>query len=732
MEPRVEFTNFSDVMKASPFDPEYDLNRTLTEDIYYNHLHVQTERQVELIEMLGKLIDSKLEPNRVIFMRGHAGNGKTTFLHSFMRADDNEHVYYDFQELRRTLGGEASDDFGSDDIQLFLNRRLRDMSRFAETLKFLHANRRTLKDADFISARLYAALAKAGEEPDDEITNDWLDSFEYRDSLAITFVHLFRNVKPGKKTILFFDNLDVAPMDHIANRFLVYFQNALSSATYISRHELFANDNVDFRRDFRFVFCMRDANDAMLNAHLAHRAGFVQAPFVVSFDADVYRSIAEKRVQFVESYFPEHDVKLYSSGSFTAVLGAILADDYFRDVFLPLYNNDYREIAGLLVRLIQKLGITLQQRRYERRGMLMFGIIDDLLTRDFLRDYMKITADPWEGYCYIDRVMLTVLINCSDYRRGGPHGESCEAYSLFYIVQDLDKVYRNVPAVLRSIARCFVSHQFNRVHLITVMNRRVLGVEEFVRTYKDMFDVAMKNSDDSEVLKVRNELNSILIRVNPAGFTYVRYVLPHFEFYANVIGDTVRGQENSPLFADPLRRVRVDNEMRFAFEVKIDAVLAQVRTHIESMKKFFDSRYAAVMPAEKFPSSVYCFRHTGAVRLATKKGHSHAIKIVTAHIDYIDSFRLQFVGQVSAPDVRRRINESLVSRIERYVQMLALAPDTEVAGRFRDQFNHAIQSIRNSGYNDISTRIEREGPRARDEAAISDAEESRGSRHTVT
>jgi energy-coupling factor transporter ATP-binding protein EcfA2 len=715
MKPIVEFSNVADMLKASPFDPEYDLNKTLTEEIYFEHLHVQSTRLAELIQLLREFLNSKFEPNRVIFLKGYSGNGKTTFLHSFMHASPEEqHIYFDFQEVRSTVYGEGRDDLHvPDQIKLLLIRRLRSMDNLTETLRFLFVHRRALKDADFISTALYDFLSTSEDAHDQEWRNRCIDNFSFQDTFACIFVHCFRTTRSGRKTIFYFDNLDVAPMEYVANRFLVYFQDALSAALHIARHECFADREINFRRDYRFIFCLRDANDAILNAHLADRLGFVRAPFAVSFDAELYRQVAEKRLEFVESRFPDHDLNLHGGTKFSAVMSAILSDQYFTSVFLPLYNNDYREVASLLVRLIQNPNITQRYNAvdYDLRGTLMFGITDSLLTKDFLRDYMTIPADEKEGYCYIDRVLLTVLINSADYRRGIPQIGSGEAYSLFYLVKDLESVYRNIPAILRSIARCFGSYQLNRVHLMTLLNRKVGDVQEFVRTYSAMFDRALSGDDSIETVKIKNELSAILVRLNPAGFTYVRYLLPHFEFYGNLVGNT------ASLFTEPMKRIVVSGEEMYAFEARIDAVLKQVRKHVSYMKTFFDTRYvAAGITAHKFPASIYCFRHPGMVKVAKKTGHSHTIKIVTAHIDYIDWFRRRLLSRFDSDDTDvRHVNELLVSRIRKYAQLLRQAPDRDIANSFEEQFERAALGIARSNYADRTTPIEREGGRARDE-----------------
>jgi hypothetical protein len=671
----VKFTNMSDLMRASPFDPDYDLDQSLTTEIFFREFHVARE---QLIAGLDELIESRLEPNRVIFLRGYAGNGKTTFIHTFILHRTNDRpIYLDFTTVRHHLSAES-----------VMRKALRGMTDIGNSLRYIGENRRPLRD--FLSAPLFEHLGKL---PHTGTPEEWLDEtfdlFDLRDTFAVLFIHLFHSFTDAQKTIIYFDNLDTARMEDLANNFLLYFQDALSAAIYISRLPLFAGKEIDFRSHFRFVFALRESNEAILNAHLSDRSGFVRAPFELSFDAALYKDVAHRRIAFAAEHFPTEDVLPYGDGRLSHLLNAILEDMYFQQVFLPLYNNDYREVAGLIVGLIreERLNESHATVDFELRGRLMFGVVRNLLTEDFLNDYLRIPANP-SGYCYIDRVMLTVLINCSYYRRY-PQQQSGDPYSLLYLVRDLLPLY-TMHTILNSIARCFMSQQLNRVHLITILDRKVATVDDFVDAYTPMLDVAL-NDATPQTLKLKNELSAVKVRVNPAGFTYVRYVLPHFEFYSNLV------RNKSSLFTFPLELVtNADGKTLYAFEAKIDRVLKQVRDHAKSMKKLFDSRYQAIgVTSENFSTSNYCFRHLGRVELPRQAGGlSHTIRIITTHVNYIDELRRRILADKTLDNAEvTRINEAIVLRIRRYVQLLQHAVDPELADVFAQKFESHTKVI---------------------------------------
>ena len=674
----IKFTNMSDLLKASPFDPEYDLEQSLTKKIFFDEFHVARDR---LVNSLDELMESALQPNRVIFLRGFAGNGKTTFIHTYMRHRQHDRsVYIDFTPVRKHLSPET-----------VMRTTVAELSNVEETLRFVFEHRRALRD--YFSPQLLNHLATGVP---DRASQEWLDdmvnAFDLRDTFAYLFVHLFRSFEKGKRTIFYFDNLDTARMEELANNFLVYFQDALSAGTYIARLPLFADKEIEFRSDFRFIFCLREANEAILNAHLSDRSGFTRAPFELTFDAGLYQDVARKRIDYAALHFPTRNVLPGGNGRFSHLLHEILKDSYFQEVFLPLQNNDYREVAGLLVKLIDQYKLSEKHASvdFELRGRLMFGMVASLITENFMNDYLRIPADP-SGYCYIDRVMLTVLINASHYRRY-PLQQSGDPYSLFHLVRDLLPLY-SLHSILNSVARCFMSEQLRHVHLLTILDRRVATIAQFEEEYTPMIDVAL-NASEPQTLKIRNEVSEVKMRVNPAGFTYVRYVLPHFEFYSNLV------RNKSCLFHEPLDRAKnAEGKDLYAFEAKIDCVLNQVREHAKSMKNFFDSRYRAIgINPEDFPTSKYCFRHFGRAEMPRYAGgHSHTIRVVTAHVNYIDELRRRILLDKNLPESEvRRINEGVVQRIQSYAQVLELAIDQEQAESFQKKFELHTAVIQNN------------------------------------
>lgn len=691
----IKYENISDLLKASPFDTEHNLDNSLTSDFFFENWHVRSPQLESHLTRFDEFMYNDRQPNRVVFLKGFAGNGKTTFIHTFIREREQyRHVYYNFQDLRGPAdppAAEGNADTAPDEVKLMLNRRLRSLDGIFDTFRFLRTHRAALKSEDFISGRLFEYLEAGPAEGFDPLR---MDKFDIKDTFTCLFVHLFRQQSADRRTLLYFDNLDVATMSYIADRFLIYFQNAVSAAMPLSQHDLFAEE-IDFRANYRFVFALRDANEAALNAHLAERIGFARAPYPLSFSGESFAQIADRRIQYAEAQPAER----VPQDKFSSMLDVVLKDVYFQDVLLPLYNYNYRELIGVLVGVLEDQKITLLdcEDRYRLRGTLLFGLIRVLLRNNFLKAYQTTLSPNNDGYCYIDRVLLTVLINCSNYYRGRDQNHESDPYNLLFLAKDLKKVYLDVEPILEAIARCYLTHKTNRISLLTVLSTKVDDPHEFVREFGDQLSHALSKDDNIATERARNKAMSILLRVNPAGFTYVRYILPHYEFYSNLVDNP------NSLFQDPARWNRKE---QFSFEPRVDKVLQQVEQHVDTMAKFFESRYKpAGITADKFPFSKYCFRHQKKSKHAKTAGHSHTIKIVTQHIDYLEQYRERLLKSERDEEERRALNKALVSRVERYVELLAKAPDQKTATIFWDEFRTAIDTIVAKDYKDWTTRI---------------------------
>lgn len=698
-----------DFLNGSPYDPHFNIDNQLTEELFHECLFVESDGLKKLCEEFKKTIDDIIIPNQLIFVSGYAGNGKTTFVRTFQsRHDEYRHIYYDFQEKR--AGFSTSDN--DLEVKLMLIRAIR--NSFSEdnspsqtdikaTFYFLYTNRVYLKHEDLISRNCFRELDSETNSGkiDYEFINKLEEIFSLKDIFTTFFVHIFLHANTDKKTIIYFDNLDITAMEYLSNVFLVYFQESLYNANLLARSHLFEDKKIRFQNNFYFVFCLRDANDAIINQHLAPRISLKRFHFSIIFDPEYYKRIVERRIVVLDQVLqPKELTKTgISLQKLKATLLTFIEDSYFTNVFIPLYNYDYRKIVNILLNTIVKHELsTATNKRYGMRGLLVFEVVKSLSTNNFLRDYLDKYPDKSNGYCSIDRVMLTVLINSSDYVRDTTIKGSSNTSDFYSFIKRLTHVYKEVDVVLESIGRCFLNHEKNWVHLLTLINCKIDNLDDFISEYQDKFQKIQEDPDLRENIKLKNSLNNIKLRINASGFAYLRYVLNHFEFYSNL------AENSTPLFVFPLEKTARGN--RYTFEDVIDNVFHVVRTHTDSMGTFFEDNYIpiGIMP-EKYYQSDFCFRHLGGSKHAQSAGYFHSTRVITSHIDYLDNFRRQAIKETYLPeDEKIRINKILIAKVDKYITLLEKSHDKKAAKDFSD-LRKGVKKIIASDYRDMHTQI---------------------------
>src|SRR6185503_5134752 len=86
-----------EILQCSPFDKTRNLGGRLTPELFFQRLFIETAEikalEVELVDAL----TSELENNRIIFLEGYSGTGKTTFIRHFLNTHSEfESEYIDF------------------------------------------------------------------------------------------------------------------------------------------------------------------------------------------------------------------------------------------------------------------------------------------------------------------------------------------------------------------------------------------------------------------------------------------------------------------------------------------------------------------------------------------------------------------------------------------------------------------------------------------------------------
>lgn len=683
----------SETLKASPYDAESDLGGTLTELIFYKKLYVSTSSFNELSQKLRLRIDSIVEDNNVIFISGFPGNGKTTFLRKFINNnEDFNHKYIDLQSI--VINRKRNKEEIRDEVIDLLGRQVIHEPDFLNTLFFIQKNSHLFLKHGFISKTTADYLFnKDFEQMDEYKLTDFaislLDIFEYKDAYTFFFSGLFLKTNSNEKTIVYYDNLDVMSMEYVADSFLVNFETALMNANLLSRSAIF-KEFLDFKSKFRFVFCLREANNARLNSHIRDRIKLKRVQFKLNIGSNYYKKIIEKRISFLREIISDDDLYRRDIDFKSLQIGfqRIVNDQYFKDVFIPMYNYDYRNTVDTLVYSLFKYQKEQNESLdYGTRGSLLFSLVRKIKFQNFLFSYSDEAPDPDEGYCLIDRMVLVVLLNKSKYRRRIDEFDESEDYGLFSLVRNLSPYY-NVENILDSIAKCFLFHQKNWVHLLTIeeykIQSRELFVSDFKKDIQDILEKPNKKKNEKKIIK----LDEIKVKLNPSGFVYIKYLLPHFEFYSNLVGN------ESPLFFNALS---FENNA-YNFQNKIESVLKLVTKHTNSMRTFYRKKFhKSIESHDSFRKSTYCFKHIGRTTLPLREGLFHSTRIITSHIDYINRFRINLIKNLERDEMVKRINEIMIEYYSEYIDLLKGTNDSKVREKAAI-FQLKLQKLKNNPY----------------------------------
>lgn len=686
-----------DILIASPFDDKMDVDEKFTENIFYKQLYVEDEYEEHATKLI-QTINADLKRNTMILISGYAGTGKSTFIKTFIkRTPAFAHYYLTFDD-RSTYP--SPNNTGNEILSLIKKYLYSD--DIGRTIAFLVTNRIELKASQLISDKLYQYTATPSTLLPERIV-DVITAFDIKDTFTCFFCHLFLNLQENKIAVIYFDNLDNVKLEFLSATFLDYFNRSIVDANVLRKIGDFARKNLSIS-NFRFIFSLRDASGAVANHHLASRTQFNNmVSFKIAFKPAHYQTILEKRIEFLPKVFDEkHIFGGASLNSVSSFLRQLIRDSYFQKVFLPLFNKDYRTVVKALTDILEKTedpdSLT-RDLSYISRGNLLFGLIKYSLGENFLKKY-KEAEIPLGGWCYIDRVLLTFLINATRYNRekseiGISESDLSESYQLTDCIKQLERFY-STEAILEAISRCFLYHERNWAHLLTIYNvnltreKQTHFIRETARKYahREKLDSQQAKTQDTNP-EDRIDLNSIRIRVNLAGFTFVRYILIHFEFYSNL------AKNNHPL---SIRESEIRNPPKiFYFQEAIDNVLKVVGHHIGSMEKFFDERYRAVV-GDTFDTTDYCFRHLGDAIVAVDKGWFHSTRIITSHINYIDRFRCEVPAKFTdaSDETLIRVHRTLVDKIERYIELLRSSFDERGKSDFIADFEEAITAIKSA------------------------------------
>lgn len=699
------------ILKGNPFDHLLNFNGLLTTTIFLRKL-LADQHLSAAMEAFRRLLNDPAKS--IIFLSGYPGIGKTTFLHSFQYkySEEFDHLYFDVQKIRQNLknsdgdGREMHHNHHQQVLQLFQSEMLDfsdEQCNILETFQYLYDQCQYLYHGNFISPEFAAYLQQHDPEAFGQALNPafveqtmrqpW---FGFLDTFTVFFANLFLQNRPGIHHVVYFDNLDILEMEYITETFMETFINAYHNAAALAASPLFQHKNIWFTTDYKFVFSFREANDARVKSiHILSRLRQEIVRFPLQFQAGYFTDILRRRLELIQDIFPPNEIEANHRLSLQDIerwMTLLTEDHYFKHIFLPVFNYDYRKSVAFVLEIIQKCAEYSPKFRndpprflnYGHRGILLYCLLDRLREMDFISKYPDIkAANIPKGYCSLDRMMLTVLLNNCQYlpledKLYKDQLNIREACPLDKLVQVMQPVVRDEKKILKSIARCFLYHQRDWVNLVTVLN----------------WEVASKDTFVNELMQDRKAWHHVRIKVNDSAFAFVKYLLPHFEYFGIIV------RNNRPLFMEDLNQKIVDQRVVYAFEYPIDRVFDMVQKHILAMMNYYRVECALdnggpFKTPKEYRTSDFCFRHLGKRGYQVDEGYFHCTRIITSHIDYIDRFRTNLFQRHPhlKPSQIAEINERLIHRIQKYLDLMMLTIDDRAIQQLHPHFQERVNQI---------------------------------------
>lgn len=206
------------------------------------------------------------------------------------------------------------------------------------------------------------------------------------------------------------------------------------------------------------------------------------------------------------------------------------------------------------------------------------------------------------------------------------------------------------------------------------------------------------------------------IHICTAGVAYIENIVPHFEFMLSRHKSTYAYASNKnyhPLFAESSEDLLPQREQtelcKYRFERKIDWVYSDVYDCCCNSNAFAKQimDYYKISASEYINSSYYNYRSaTHGYR------QSYGARLIFSHVGYVERYRrfiLSKVGTTLETNIKSDINQRLVSRIKRYLQLYlneSLCYKTDRQDEVAQYLMQAIGIIEDSDYKDYITRIE--------------------------
>lgn len=684
--------------RATPFTEhgEFNYNGALKEDFFFDNMFSKMGKCNTYVSDIKKSLEN--HNHKSILLIGNQGCGKTTFVHNLSReCSQYKFIFFDFDA-----------DTSNPTLEEYIER----LSLYL--LELLKSNKETnkvfynlfIKNKNLITQKINANnnINNFFEEFKKTFINNTKKSLEddfikiinalyFNQILSLIILwHLsnvfiaYKSQQEIRKIIFCLDNLDVlVNKEIIENFFREYFRFVRNVDSIIQKldEDFIKQYNVTYNKLFSFIFCCRQHTWARVKEHYRQDNNFVQISTLERNISDAFdkRKIVKCRNQYILDNKVFYGDFINTVERTKAVLSDMDSTEKYQHNIYDLFDDDYRQCNITFEKLLEenpnlfkdysKMKDKLSQTNgslYGARGIIYKALFDKFRECGIFDDIgVLILNERVEKPLVSNARMILNYLNVHTY---SPNKNN-QKYIVFEKVVDafegiIDK--EDIDNALRAMFRLGYDSPWNEL-------------------------IAFNEIHSKEI----TDCSGLEVFITKAGHEYLSLIATHFEFFNARVSK--KREINIPLFSE--QSMQGSEKYKYHFQETINLVLEAVRGCCKRMSEYYDTvmkkRFAT---KEEYLQSDYVYSDANVL---------HGERIIHTHIRYIDTYRLFVLNGVEDLDERKDVNRILVEFIEEYIKIGEEYPLvlTQISSDMLfPSFNNKIEIIRDSGFEDITTKID--------------------------
>lgn len=609
--------NFADILYSSPFDPIRNINGTLTENVFFENLFVLDENQNNLVNQILSSIDSQVQNYQILFLTGFAGTGKTTTIKYLINELRNDkHVYIDLAELALYTDFESV--FLQKALTNYIQKNIRsnlssnDKPWFWELIKDKLVPLSKYFTDNFVRNIRHSENESSFQEQLLE-SNDFGDVF----TLFVLYIY-FNNENIDNKTYVYFDNLDAVNSRYFSGKFFERFSRTIYSLALLSQDDEIFSRYIDFRSNFKFVFCMREENFSTINPHIRDSLEPIYKTLKLepSKSQHYYLNVIRKRFDFYR--FIHKNIR----NDFNAILASLqyfLEKAVFFD-FQELYNYDFRKISSLIMDFY-----------FSTKTINFNKITDNFIIKSKLFNALTLSISQSEIVKFLSKqspfehskLILLMLLLCN-------RSNSLSKYS-----EPNSIMLKEVREYLQG----FVSES---------LLERYIDVLSCDKNWSLLIN--LEKSDNQNTRLINAEID-----INPSVFNFLRRIYPSYEFFSLIA--------NMDLIELP-EYFAIDSFDKHKLEIHLQKVLKLVKDIFKAKEEIFTNELSTRHSIKDNIRSNFEFR------LQESNNGTFSARIIYHHISYVEELRIMFLRNNFDTGTKLSVNMILIDTVREYCKIV--------------------------------------------------------------